>query len=453
MRHLKLIKKYPFLFMLVISTVILTFIGFVGKNNIYSNYTIGLLRTPQLAAVFEGAGEGKYPWMIRSSSVKDEASAMVKQVGEKDPSKDLNKEAYPSDDSDDQGTIGKVASDKASSINEDGNSMKVSISKAGSETDIKADIKEDIKADSKAASDKEVANKTDNITSENNVGDLQSKDNMAFDDKNSNTDNKVLNKSDDINPTDIQTDVASVQTDNTEKNADSKDNTKAHDLTKSSVDDTKKNADKGEDNENATTEVCDFQTVDEDYFDDALFIGDSRTVGLSEYSGWTNPTYYADVGMTIYDIFNRKIADIEGRKTTILEALNENQFKKIYIMVGINELGRGTTETFIDEYKKVLKQVEDVQPDAIIFAEGIMKVSKEKSDTDPIFNNENIEEKNEHIAKLANNKNIFYIDVNEAITDETGGIPSKYTFDNVHLKAAYYKMWTAFLLNHGIIAK
>lgn len=198
------------------------------------------------------------------------------------------------------------------------------------------------------------------------------------------------------------------------------------------------------------TSVGKYVKVSKSYFKDALFIGDSRTVGLSEYSGWKNTTYYADVGLTIYDVFDKKIVKMNGKKVTIEKALKKKHFKKIYIMLGINELGRGTTKTFISEYKKVIKRIQKLQPDAIIFVEGIMKVSKEKSDKDPIFNNKHITRKNKHLAKLADCKRVFYIDVNEVITDKSGNIPAKYTFDSIHLKAAYYKIWTDFLLKHGI---
>lgn len=193
-----------------------------------------------------------------------------------------------------------------------------------------------------------------------------------------------------------------------------------------------------------------FVKVSKNYFTDALFIGDSRTVGLSEYSGWKNATYYADVGLTIYDVFDKKIVKMNGKNFTIDMALKRKHFKKVYIMLGINELGRGTTKTFISEYKKVVNRIKKLQPDAVIFVEGIMKVSKEKSDTDPIFNNKNITTKNKNLAKLADNKRVYYIDVNEAVTDKTGSIPAEYTFDNIHLKAAYYRLWTGFLLKHGI---
>ncbi|RKD29460.1 hypothetical protein BET01_07905 [Lacrimispora algidixylanolytica] len=196
-----------------------------------------------------------------------------------------------------------------------------------------------------------------------------------------------------------------------------------------------------------------FTKVDERYFDDALFIGDSRTVGLSEYSNWKNPVYYADVGLTVYHVFDKEIANVNGETMNIDQALQRQKFGKIYIMLGINELGRGTTETFARKYSQVIGRIRELQPDAIIFIEGIMGVSKKKSDSDPIFNNKNIQERNAAIETLADNSSIYYIDVNQVIMDDSGGIPSEYTFDNVHLKAAYYSIWTNYLMEHGVIRK
>ena len=193
-----------------------------------------------------------------------------------------------------------------------------------------------------------------------------------------------------------------------------------------------------------------FQEVTRDYFKDALFIGDSRTVGLSEYSGWKEPTFYADEGMSIYDIFQRKIANVNGREVTIIDALKAKSYGKIYIMLGINELGTGTTKTFVHQYRKVIEKIQTLQPNAIIFVEGIMNVTKEKSSKDPIFNNINIKKRNVGLSHLANNKEIYYINVNEVLVDKKGNIPSEYTFDCIHLKAAYYKIWTEFLLKHGV---
>ncbi|MBR1391085.1 MAG: acylhydrolase [Lachnospiraceae bacterium] len=193
-----------------------------------------------------------------------------------------------------------------------------------------------------------------------------------------------------------------------------------------------------------------FTEVTREYFDDALFIGDSRTVGLKDYSGWDNATYYASVGLTIYDLFTEPVAERNGRKITIEQALSEEQFGKIYLMVGINEMGTGTIDTFMTAYEEAVQHLRELQPDALIFLEGIMYVKQSRSDRDQIFNNPAIQARNDRIAALANNRDIFYIDVNEVMLDETGNLNPEYTYDEVHLLGKYYYVWTDFLLQHGV---
>ena len=184
--------------------------------------------------------------------------------------------------------------------------------------------------------------------------------------------------------------------------------------------------------------------------DKLVFIGDSRTVGLRDYGGWDNATYYASIGLTVYDMFDTPIVEENGAKITIEEALSKHQFGKVYLMIGINEMGTGTVDSFMKKYEEAVNHIRELQPDALIFLQGIMYVKQEKSETDPIFNNPAIKERNDRIAMLANNHDIFYIDVNEVVTDETGNLNPEYTYDEIHLLGKYYSLWTDFLLKHGI---
>lgn len=98
-----------------------------------------------------------------------------------------------------------------------------------------------------------------------------------------------------------------------------------------------------------------FTHVEEDYFDDAVFIGDSRIVGLHDYSGWDHTTYYASIGLTVYDMFDKPIVEENGTKITVEQALSEHQFGKIFIMIGINEMGTGTVDSFMEAYEKMVR--------------------------------------------------------------------------------------------------
>lgn len=196
-----------------------------------------------------------------------------------------------------------------------------------------------------------------------------------------------------------------------------------------------------------------YTSVEDDYFADAVFIGDSRTVGMYEYGGLEQiSTFYASTGLTVYKLFDAEIVKVPGqkKKITVEEALEQNSFRKIYLMIGINEMGTGTVETFAEKYREVVEHLLELQPDSILYIQGIMKVTTERSEQGDYITNEGIEARNEAISGLADNERIFYLDVNPVICDETGGMVEDYTFDGVHLKAQYIENWKDFLKTHAI---
>lgn len=198
-------------------------------------------------------------------------------------------------------------------------------------------------------------------------------------------------------------------------------------------------------------EEKEFVEVDESYFDDAVFIGDSRTVGLREYGGLDHADFFATSGLNVYVMWKNKYCEVDGVNVTLEEALEAKQYKKVYFQIGINEMGRGTIDDFIEEYKQAVERFKELQPDAIIYVQGIMRVAKEKSDTDVIFNNEGICQRNERIEELADNRTVFYIDVNEVVCDEEGNLKEELTFDNLHLYGSKYNIWVDFLKTKGIL--
>lgn len=199
--------------------------------------------------------------------------------------------------------------------------------------------------------------------------------------------------------------------------------------------------------EQPETETREFQRVEMDYLDDALFIGDSRTSTLYEYAGWENTDFFVKYGQSVWEVWDN---EIEGR--TLEQMLTEKKYGKIYIMLGINELGTGTAQSFREQFATVVEQVQQFQPEAVIFVEAIIHVTPGKDAENTYINNQEINARNEELKTLADNKTIFYIDVNEVMDGPgTGKLNEDYTFDGVHLKVKYIDVWQEFLLNHGIV--
>lgn len=195
--------------------------------------------------------------------------------------------------------------------------------------------------------------------------------------------------------------------------------------------------------------VANFTQADETYLDGALFIGDSRTDTLASYAGWDKTTFWVKTGLTIWDVLDEKIAKSEGKKVTVKKALKEKQYDKIYIMLGVNELGTGSATDFYNQYKKVIDYIKKKQPQAVIYIQSIIHVTNEKRSNSSYINNKNVNKRNEKIINLADNKQVYWLDLNEIFDKKgTGALNKKYTSDGIHIMPKYIPMWQEYLLSH-----
>lgn len=202
----------------------------------------------------------------------------------------------------------------------------------------------------------------------------------------------------------------------------------------------------------AASATWSYMSVDEHYFDDAVFIGDSRTVGLYDYAGLDNADFYASSGLTVYKLFEEPDGKYKDGNwpENIGTALARKQYAKVYLMIGINEMGTGDVDYFMKHYEEAVAHIRQLQPNAIIYLESIMRVTTERSAKGDYINNQGIDERNARIARLADNQTIFYLDVNSVVCDENGGLNPEYTFDGVHLYARYIDIWKQYLMTHAV---
>ena len=191
-----------------------------------------------------------------------------------------------------------------------------------------------------------------------------------------------------------------------------------------------------------------FTEVDESYFSDALFIGDSRTDGLNLYCPVGDAKHYSGTSMTIFKIMDA--TDPAYGYNGIRALLKNMQFGKIYIMFGINEAGYDT-DYFANSYQNVINEIRSYQPDALIYIQSILYVTQKHEANYPVFSTVGLKEKNARLKEIANDVDIFYLEVNDALNDGTDHLPSDYTGDGVHLKASCYHYWKEYLLSHAIV--
>ena len=131
------------------------------------------------------------------------------------------------------------------------------------------------------------------------------------------------------------------------------------------------------------------------------------------------------------------------------DILAGNQYDKIYLMLGINELGYDEGQT-VKRFEEEVLKLRELQPDAEIVLEANLHVTTPRSERDEIFNNDGINRINEHIRQIAEKYGFGYIDVNEIYDDDTGGLNPKYTHDEVHVLGKYYQQWADWIRENRI---
>ena len=87
-----------------------------------------------------------------------------------------------------------------------------------------------------------------------------------------------------------------------------------------------------------------------------------------------------------------------------------------------------------------IKQVKEIQPEATIYLQSIIYVTKKESESDSIFTNERIRLYNDKIKELAQKEQVKYIDLNETLAPE-GELKETATIDGIHLVKEYYEKW------------
>ncbi len=193
------------------------------------------------------------------------------------------------------------------------------------------------------------------------------------------------------------------------------------------------------------------EAVEDTYFDAAVFLGDSRTEGLSLYSGLKTGHFYTSVGATVESVFSKKDFKTEsGEKVPLLEAVAAQDCDKVYIMLGINELGWSKTKTYHDQYAKLIDQVREDHPEAKIILQSIPPVSAKQEAKKTYVNNGRIADYNEVIKTLAEEKGCYFLDVAACLTGGGGLLPKDLDFDGIHLNPAGCKVWLEYLRTHSL---
>lgn len=178
--------------------------------------------------------------------------------------------------------------------------------------------------------------------------------------------------------------------------------------------------------------------VADSWFDNTLFVGDSRMEGLALNCKISNADYFCKQGLTIGSVQTK---EIDGKKLS--EVLSGKKYEKIIVNFGLNEAGN-SEEWFRRNVDSFIALVRSTQPDAVIIFNAIMPVTRSyisSSKYGSSFLPDKLEKRSSIFESYANDSDIFFIDCRPYFSDQEGYLYSGLTGDGCHPTAKHYGTW------------
>lgn len=196
--------------------------------------------------------------------------------------------------------------------------------------------------------------------------------------------------------------------------------------------------------------VVESAAVENDYFDDAAFVGDSLTVGMGTTDYVDKDNLFGIVGVSIHAIKTQK-AEFNGKSTTALKAATAMKPKKIYIMLGTNSIGYTSVSTMIEQYAEVVDLLKKSNPNAVFYLQSIPPITKTYIDNNlPKAKTKYFSEFNEELEALAIAKECYFLDTYSLLVTESGYLPRKLSGDGLHLNQDAYDIMFEYIKTHTV---
>lgn len=206
--------------------------------------------------------------------------------------------------------------------------------------------------------------------------------------------------------------------------------------------------------------------AEDSYFDDAVFIGDSVSLKLNLYTtqhrkeepGLLGTAQFLTAGSmgsgnALQPVSDSSIHPLyNGEKLSLADAVAKSGAKKVYIMLGMNDLAVYGVDGAAANMETLLQGILEKTPDAEIFIQTATPLTKAKNIETNKLNNSNLRLYNDKLAELCQKNGWYLVDVCSAVQDGEGNLNAAYCSDpddmGIHFTDEGCRIWIDYLYTH-----
>ena len=189
-----------------------------------------------------------------------------------------------------------------------------------------------------------------------------------------------------------------------------------------------------------------------DFFDDAAFLGDSITMGLRNYN-----MKYDLLGDAVFlcqksysvnhAVNNSMYLTYQGRDYKPEKALAHSGVKKVFILLGTNDIGLHSMEASMEHWEALVENIRKYSPDMQIYIQSGTPIYKSGERDD--VTNARMDEYNRLLQAFAEEAGCHYIDIATMLKNEENGLAEAYCADHyIHLTYSACELWVQALKNY-----
>lgn len=191
------------------------------------------------------------------------------------------------------------------------------------------------------------------------------------------------------------------------------------------------------------------------WYDDAAIIGDSITYIMwqweTQYDYLGDVTFFVRGGTSLNGfVLNYKNIYYRGVQMPLEEIIAASGVKKIFLMLGQNDLRYRTLEETMGSWETMTERILEKSPDVEIYIQSLIPEWTKSGPIDTI--NDKIAEYNILVEQFCEEKGFHFVDVAPYAVDHTGRMPTTYALDmSIHMNEEGCYQWMSLLKSYAYL--
>ena len=192
-----------------------------------------------------------------------------------------------------------------------------------------------------------------------------------------------------------------------------------------------------------------------------VFVGDSVSLKLTGYvtkMRQSDPDYLGKAqfltagslgsGNALWEVSDESVHPLyQGTKMRLEDSVHACGAKKLYILLGMNDVGLYGVDGSVANMETLLKLIKEKTPDLQIFVQSATPIHK--GNEKKVLNNANLRLYNEKLKEMCDRNGYYYVDIASVLTDAEGYLPDSYCSDasgmGMHFTDEACRIWVDYL--------